>query len=104
MNEKSRHQSAVDSPPSARSEPPADMWLGLLASSFLMLATASDTAGGGPAFIQATGGPGLWSRAASLTTGREEHTATLLPSGKVLVAGGTDGRGRVLASRSEERR
>ena len=74
------------------------MWLGLLASSFLMLATASDTAGGGPAFIQASGGLGLWSRAASLTTGREEHTATLLPSGKVLVAGGTDGRGRVLAS------
>jgi N-acetylneuraminic acid mutarotase len=40
----------------------------------------------------------LWSRAASLATGREEHTATLLPNGKVLVAGGTDGRGTVLAS------
>jgi N-acetylneuraminic acid mutarotase len=40
----------------------------------------------------------LWSRAASLATGREEHTATLLSNGKVLVAGGTDGRGTVLAS------
>jgi hypothetical protein len=97
MNEQSP-PAAADSPPSARSEPPAGMWLGLLASSFLILATASDTAGGGTSLIQASGRPGLWSRAASLATGREEHTATLLPSGKVLVAGGTDGRGRVLAS------
>jgi N-acetylneuraminic acid mutarotase len=74
------------------------MWLGLLASSFLILATASDTAGGGTSLIQASGGPGLWSRAANLTTGREEHTATLLQSGRVLIAGGTDGRGKVLAS------
>ena len=74
------------------------MRLGLLASSFLMLATASANAGNGPALIQASGGLGLWSTAASLATGREEHTATLLPNGKVLVAGGTDGRGKVLAS------
>jgi Kelch motif/Galactose oxidase, central domain len=74
------------------------MQLGLLASFFLVLATASNTAGGGTASIQPSDGPGLWSRAASLATGREEHTATLLPNGRVLVAGGTDGRGRVLAS------
>ena len=42
--------------------------------------------------------PGSWSEAASLATGREEHTATLLASGKVLIAGGTDGRGSALAS------
>jgi N-acetylneuraminic acid mutarotase len=70
------------------------MQLGLLASFFLVLATASNTTGGGTASIP----PGLWSTAASLGTGREEHTATLLPNGKVLVAGGTDGRGKVLAS------
>jgi hypothetical protein len=70
------------------------MQLGLLASFFLALATASNTTGGGTASIP----PGLWSTAASLGTGREEHTATLLPNGKVLVAGGTDGRGKVLAS------
>ena len=43
-------------------------------------------------------GAGLWSTAASLIAGREAHTATLLPSGNVLVAGGTDGRGTALAS------
>ncbi len=71
---------------------------GLLASFFLVLATASNTAGGGTASIPPSGTTGLWSRAASLATGREEHTATLLPNGRVLVAGGTDGRGKVLAS------
>ncbi|MDQ6722220.1 MAG: hypothetical protein M3003_15685, partial [Candidatus Dormibacteraeota bacterium] len=33
-----------------------------------------------------------------MITGREEHTATLLRSGNVLIAGGTDGRGKALAS------
>jgi N-acetylneuraminic acid mutarotase len=74
------------------------MRLGLLASFFLVLATASNTAGGGTASIPPSGATGLWSRAASLATGREEHTATLLANGRVLVAGGTDGRGKVLAS------
>ncbi len=48
--------------------------------------------------IHASGAPGSWSMAASLATGREEHTATLLPNGRVLIAGGSDGRGKALAS------
>ena len=74
------------------------MRLVLLASSVLILATASANAGSGPGLIQPSGGPGIWSTAANLPTGREEHTATLLVNGKVLIAGGTDGRGKVLAS------
>src|SRR2546423_15412577 len=74
------------------------MRLWLLASSFLILASASANAGSGPGLSQPSDGPGLWSRAANLATGREEHTATLLPNGKILVAGGTDGRGKALAS------
>jgi hypothetical protein len=34
---------------------------------------------------------GAWTDTGSLTTGRQSHTATLLPSGKVLVAGGFNG-------------
>ncbi len=34
---------------------------------------------------------GTWSATGSLAAGRESHTATLLPSGQVLVAGGSDG-------------
>ncbi|HEX9096010.1 MAG TPA: kelch repeat-containing protein [Candidatus Dormibacteraeota bacterium] len=74
------------------------MRLGLLASFFVVLATASNTTGGGTTSIPLSGAGGAWSRAAGLATGREGHTATLLLSGKVLIAGGTDGRGKVLAS------
>ncbi|MEP6809574.1 MAG: kelch repeat-containing protein, partial [Chthoniobacterales bacterium] len=38
---------------------------------------------------------GSWSMTGSLTTARSRHTVTLLPSGKVLVAGGRDSSGRL---------
>ena len=41
---------------------------------------------------------GTWSPTGSLDTGRVFHTATLLPNGKVLVAGGSDSRTAALAS------
>lgn len=41
---------------------------------------------------------GGWSPAASLTIGRAQHTATMLPTGKVLVAGGVDARGVATAT------
>lgn len=62
-----------------------------------LFATAAVLVGAGTA-SSAPPGPGLWSSGANLITGREQHTATLLPDGRVLVVGGTDGRGTPLAS------
>ena len=42
----------------------------------------------------ANGGVGAWSTTGSLAAGRAEHTATLLPNGKVLVTGGYDASNR----------
>jgi N-acetylneuraminic acid mutarotase len=47
-----------------------------------------------PAFAQS----GTWTGTGSLSTPRAVHTATLLPNGQVLVAGGQDASGLALAS------
>jgi N-acetylneuraminic acid mutarotase len=71
---------------------------GRLASCLLILATAASIAAMVAVSSQASGPTGWWSKAAGLITGREEHTATLLPNGDVLVAGGTNGRDTALDS------
>ena len=45
---------------------------------------------------------GTWSQAGSMATARAEHTATLLPNGKVLVAGGVADNNEAVALASAE--
>ena len=54
----------------------------LLAAGLFALGLVTSTA---PAFA---GYSGTWSRTGSMTVPRNHHTATLLPNGQVLVAGG----------------
>jgi len=42
--------------------------------------------------------PNTWTATGSLSTARAEHTATVLPGGKVLVAGGAGTNNAALAS------
>jgi len=70
---------------------------GAIASCLLVLVFVAGLVGVRPPTAEAVT-RGVWSVAASLITGREEHTATLLQDGIVLVTGGTDGRNKVLAS------
>ena len=70
---------------------------GLFTWCVVMLAAAA-MAGTRAVLSQAAGTMGSWSQAATLITGREEHTATLLRNGNVLIAGGADRHGTALAS------
>ena len=53
---------------------------------------------GAPAVLAKSEDLGGWSPTARMTTGRAQHTATLLRNGKVLVTGGVDGQGVATAS------
>jgi WD40 repeat protein len=64
-------------------------------SSFVILPLLALLAAAPPAFAQA---PVAFANTGSLVTARWLHTATLLPNGQVLVAGGQDSNANVLAS------
>jgi hypothetical protein len=72
-----------------------------LTGRFLCLAgmlTAFAAFGAPTGRLQSQEASGSWTATGSLHTARLEHTATLLPNGMVLVAGGLDSRGNLLAS------
>ena len=62
----------------------------------LLMAVVAIAAPRGPFQPEETNGS--WTATGSLATARFEHTATLLPNGMVLVAGGDDASGNLLAS------
>ena len=77
----------------------------LLPNGKVLVAGGEGSPGGGTVLSSAvlytpsyTGGAGAWAAAGSLGTGRRNHTATLLPNGKVLAAGGYDSGGTALSS------
>ena len=74
-----------------------EMRRALLAFCLLLLGTVAGTVEtrAAPSTVR---GAGAWSTAASLITGRENQSATLLRNGTVLVVGGLDGKGTPLRS------
>lgn len=66
----------------------------LLPNGRVLVAGGADSESGGTTLASAElydPATGAWTPAGSLSAGRREHAAALLPSGKVLVAGGRDG-------------
>ena len=71
---------------------------GLVISTILNIAFLAGCGGGAiqslndqPSSQQPTGVTGAFTAISSMTTARANHTATLLPNGEVLIAGGSDG-------------
>lgn len=75
-------------PSSRTSSSPRTLALVLIAIAVLTIAAP----------LAAAGTSGTWTLSGSLSTARTNHTATLLPNGQVLVAGGSDPAGTVLSS------
>jgi N-acetylneuraminic acid mutarotase len=73
----------------------------LLKDGRVLVTGGADGEYGGVGLAQAelySPGTGTWSSAGSMRTSRRDHTATLLPDGRVLVTGGTDANGQLQRS------
>src|SRR5580693_5304326 len=71
---------------------------GAIHMALLCAAALSVHAAGKPTVKPAIPSGGSWTLTGNLNTGRFEYTATLLPNGMVLVAGGFDSNNNLLAS------